>query len=485
MFFSGTKPFSSISAETRCLSHKSLETNWSNRANGTSKAARHTTSSKPMALVSPMQGIRFKALNMFLFACRALDTMAFNAKTALLASLFVLVLAFLFKPVELLVHAFTKTYFEGNSFGKSLAFFGWLLLYFGVLHLKDHGRLPAFFLRNPHPFHWFLYMVCLASLTGFFLHFLVLYTTVPGFTLQDSSSIVGTLIGSGDRIEWEASYLGHTHEGKIALSQVTQWLGAPLKYDTGRPMYAIVPFAALFSLALLVMLFFAAYFALQEGLAAYSGQHNVRPMLWGIVSFGLLVVMLDGNFFTAASQLLIGLLLFYWLKARSGLALKPWQEFLYPLFGTGGILFLGSYLFGATIAATYAFSVLAFSLLCLVLFLRRFAVPHRVVWLLLLLFFGYHTFHALLGTGFGRVLHPGEKAVFFVYGVPADARDPEIAGLLAPHLDEVVVERHGWIAFFRGTVKSLTAAKFLETSLTEGLGPQGYLFVVYLRDQEY
>src|SRR3989338_4827718 len=103
MFFSGTKPFSSISAETRCLSHKSLETNWSNRANGTSKAARHTTSSKPMALVSPMQGIRFKALNMFLFACRALDTMAFNAKTALLASLFVLVLAFLFKPVELLV----------------------------------------------------------------------------------------------------------------------------------------------------------------------------------------------------------------------------------------------------------------------------------------------------------------------------------------------------------------------------------------------
>src|SRR3989338_9462163 len=138
MFFSGTKPFSSISAETRCLSHKSLETNWSNRANGTSKAARHTPSSKPMALVSPMQGIRFKALNMFLFACRALDTMAFNAKTALLASLFVLVLAFLFKPVELLVHAFTKTYFEGNSFGKSLAFFGWLLLYFGVLHLKDH-----------------------------------------------------------------------------------------------------------------------------------------------------------------------------------------------------------------------------------------------------------------------------------------------------------------------------------------------------------
>ena len=412
--------------------------------------------------------------------------MRFDAKKALLAVVVLAALSLAFWPLQLALYSFVKTFYEGNSIGKTLGFLGWLALYFGVLALRQRKRLPHLFSSNPRPFRWFLYTAALASLTGFFLHFLLLYQFVPApLTPADFSSIIGTMTGSGSALEWEASYTGHTHEGKIALALLARLLPPGLKADTGWPLYEIIPFSPLFSLFLLALLLLAAFFALQEGVASCTGGHNIRPVLWAFVSYGVMVLMLDGNVFTVASQLMLGLLLYYFLRTRTTLLARPWQHVAYPVFGLGGLLFLLSYAFGVTLAATYAVSVLVFCLLCLTARSYKRAFPPKALWLALLLFFGYHAFDALVGAGLGRVLHPGDQAEFFAYGVPPQATEAQVRELLAPLLDNAWVDRHGWLTFFRGTARTLTVPKLIELRLAEGLQPRGYFDVVYLNGTDY
>ncbi len=416
--------------------------------------------------------------------------MPFDARKAFLAVLALAALCLFFWPLQLMVYAFVKTFYEGNSVGKTLGFLGWLLLYFGVLSLKHFNRLPRF-LTGARPLRWFLYAAALASLTGFFLHFLLLYQFLPVFSPQNFSSIIGTMSrGPYGAIEWEASYLGHTHEGKTALALAANFLLPGLKADTGLPLYGILPFAPLFSLFLLGLLLLAAWFALQEGVASYTGppypgRHSIRPLLWGFISYGVMVLMLDGNLFTAGSQLVLGLLLYYLLRTRTAFLQRPWQHVAYPLFGLGGLLFAASYAFGLTIAATYTVSVLLFCLLGLTVWSYKRALPHKALWLLLLLFFGYYSFDAFVGTGFGRVLQPGTHAEFFAYGVDSRATNEQFAHFLEPQLDGVSVERHGWLAFFSGTTKTLTSPKLIERALGEALHPSGYFDVVYLPGYTY
>ncbi len=411
--------------------------------------------------------------------------MLLNAKRGLALTIFLLALVWFFKPAEWALYAFVKTFFEGTSLGKTLAFLGWMALYFFVLLLKEKGKVPGLLQDYSHPFRGFLFVVGLASMTGFFLHLLLLYLYVPNPTLADVPSIVGTMVSSGNALEWEASYMGHTHEGKIALTLLTGLLPGNLRVDSGLPLYSIIPFSWLFSLYLLGLLLLAAFFALQEGIASYRSDHNLRAMLWGVISYGAMVLMLDGNLFTVASQLLIGLFVFYYYRAHSMAFLNPVQQLVYPFFATGGILFVSSYLFGVTIGATYALSVLGFSLICLIAYTYKRALPGKGFWLVLLLFFGYHTFDVMVGNGFGHILQPGTQAEFFVYGLPEDAGERQIADLLAPLLDNVSVEKHSWSAFFRGTARELTAPKFIEQRLIEGLQPEGYLAVVYLNGAEF
>src|SRR3989338_5538507 len=188
--------------------------------------------------------------------------MLLNAKRGLALSALLLALVWLFKPAEWVMYAFVKTFFEGTSLGKTLAFLAWMALYFFVLLLKEKGKVPGLLQEYSHPFRWFLFVVGLASLTGFFLHLLLLYLYVPDISLADVPSIVGTMVSSGNALEWEASYMGHTHEGKIALALLTGLLPGNLKADSGLPLYSILPFSWLFSLYLLGLLLLAALFSL-------------------------------------------------------------------------------------------------------------------------------------------------------------------------------------------------------------------------------
>lgn len=203
------------------------------------------------------------------------------------------VLSLLLSQAAGIARNFVKLLFEGNSFGKTFAFFAFeiallaLLALFAKLKWKPKAS-PQFYLKI------FFACILLLWVAGYGAEYWLFSQQGTGI-----GGYVGTLYAENGFTSWEATYLQHNHSNKVAVAELLSVFGMQKSQgiDTGLPLYNIFPFSHALGILVLVLTAILLVSGLLFTLARF-GKTDRWFWLWNLAFFAGFVQAIDGGLFS-------------------------------------------------------------------------------------------------------------------------------------------------------------------------------------------
>ncbi|MFA4907498.1 MAG: hypothetical protein WC602_04455 [archaeon] len=386
----------------------------------------------------------------------------------------------LFGPVQRAFFGIVKYVFEGNSLGKMYLFLGFAAVFFLFLWLRGKKN----YRRKNEGGHIYKYAAIVGAMfvLSLFLQGFLIYS----YNAASQSAAITVLSERNGFLEWESSYLQHTHTGKIAFGLISQAIpvGAA-KVDSGAPMFSIIPFAPFFAIIFLALMIAAIYFAFREARRIYDGTITPDILVWLVLSFQFILFSMDGGLFTLGMQSAIALGAYYCLRHYSKHHFSALEQFVYPLLITGGFQFALSYVFSANAASSYGLPMAGILLALATIFNNRDNPEFNwKAWAVFGLILVAAAGDAYIGFAVGRILFPEKQADMLIYGLPESVTQTQLENTLSGRLEIIKIEKIGNIATVSAMPKSLYAMDFLAEDLRRGLNPEGYLYVVPMQRSE-
>ena len=401
--------------------------------------------------------------------CRKSDWMQVNAKhiffffsAIFLISLFYPSLAYFIKPL-------VKILYEGTSLGKSYAFLGWLVLFFGALAVKERVNFSP---QGKDYSSKFLRLAFAGYLVAALLQVL-LFISYSG-SLPTPFSTIATMSSSGNEGSWEASYFGHLHSSKFSLFFLNF---QPFKFvaaDDGMPFFQIMPFALPLAIIIWILIFFLVKNSLLEALSSPK-IISLKNFIWAIASWGVIVTVIDGGPFTPAGQFAILLLLFY-----SAFFKKQLSNNLSPAFFLSLLIFSAAfnYFFGKAMPIYGLALASAFCLL--ILFLASKKKELKLFFLLLFAAFALIFYAQASPFFFEKSIEEGKEATLFIYGIPLDSNPESLESALLEKFQNPKIYSYGYIAIVEGVPSENFTLSSFSSFIKERMNAKGYLETVLI-----
>jgi hypothetical protein len=388
------------------------------------------------------------------------------------AIVFVLLIIASFLPVTSDgVHVFVKSFYEGTSFGKTLAFIIWVGFFFALNFLKEKKQF--FGILFNHSSLIIAGLVLVLWVFGIAMHLSILQEqSLP------ADAIVSSVIKTSRGIEWEASQLVHVHASKAALTPLLELL--PISgFDTGMPMLKLLPSPELATVFLLLAFLLLGLMA-NEFLSLDS---TFKEFFFIIMSFAIMVSIFDGGPFSVVGKIAMGMLTAYVLIKRG--MQRNYVVFLLPFmvistFAYFSAFFLESYIFifssyeilllGIILSLTLAWKDIAS---------KSFSLPVKsIVFVAMAILFAYFMIPKFLDFSYGEAIHAGMENKVMVYGLP-EGTGPESIESITTEFGEIIsAETHGYVGFFSIIPNKDMPLREIEQKLVEKLKPKSYLFAV-------
>ncbi len=408
----------------------------------------------------------------------------------LLFSLFVLFVAiasFFIEPVRLIVHAFDRNFYSGYSLGKLILSLSWFFLLplfsLAVLKLGLYKRI-----KRMERFALLLFV--LFVFLGFFLGAL----QFKYFSQQYRGKWqFASFVTDGNYSDWEASKFYHNHFPKLTVRFIIESLGIDFhgQFDDGRPWFELFPQAELWASLFVVILLVVVFAGL---IHLFSRIDSIKLFDFFIFSFsflGFIIYMLDGG--VAAGPFVLILFFFVLYLGRNYLRL-PFNEALFALVVAPGILALSigllDYYLPTSVYQLAPLFVIAIAYYFYSVFKNKKPVFNFVnVALVILFLYSFSLWYGLLETySFGRVLvdyrgeglldSADEGAAFFVYGLPRDLSEQELAAAVKEFGVPLEVKKTGWTGFVRFVPNRRVREKEIDSFFARRFSPKTYLYTV-------
>lgn len=373
-----------------------------------------------------------------------------------------------------LLQALMRSFFEGTSYGKTLAFIFWAAFFFALNFLKEKKSLKPLSFKNSE--------LILAGLVVFLWVLQILWhlsiLSQAGLPGLPAETIASAVIETPRGLEWQASQLVHVHASKAALTPLLEML--PFKaVDTGLPLLHLTPFpglnfAFLFLAIILLALIVNEFFSLKS---------SRQELLFVFISFALMVSIFDGGPFSVVGKISLGLLTaFILLKRKEKSELKI---FFLPFMVIAGFAYLWSFFLESYAFIFSSYEILLLALMLALILAWRSRNQLKLGWPLKSAFF---IFLALLCLYFfqpkladfvwGETIHAGQENKIMVYGLPQGISLQQVEKLAENFGQVEKVELHGYMAFLSLKPSKNTGLKLLEEKFKSELKPESYLFAV-------
>jgi len=383
--------------------------------------------------------------------------------TAMLLALMVLILSILFVPeIGLIIKNIVKIFTEGNSAAKQILFLGYLFAFFlfrGIINnttFEGKLRKKIRLIRKS-----FLALVIL----GFLLSISAQLAFQNTYGLENDS-YAAHVTTCGEAVCWEATYLQHIHVLKSSIFFVEKTTGISLGSwtDNGQPMYEIIPFADLFSIAAIIILF---GIIITATLLA-SEKRNWDAFLAAIAGIISTFAILDGGILSVAGVVGITILILYFLEKINLEEFNKWKPGIALVFAiliaNIGRTILGTELIFKEWIVGPFFIATAF-------FLKN-QFNSKYIWnkissiVIFLIALGF-----ILQTSYssytGNPIESGE--LILIYGLPNDITESEVSSIIGAK----GLAKYGW--YYTGKYIEI-GSKEVESKLRQQTNPPGYLF---------
>ena len=392
--------------------------------------------------------------------------------------LIALILGLLIGPFQNLLHGIIQNAFGGYSPGKMILIFSWLvavpLIAIGARRAGMHSKIAK---HGP----LFLKVFAVFCVLGYALGLLQFNFYATQF---NALGPFATMISSGDYINWEASKLSHNHFPKLTLYAVEKALGLNFsnKFDDGRPWFEVFPQAGAFALAFVMILIVA----IASGILHLISRLQ-KICLFDFAVFELAVIsatitILDGGIASSYAIFAIFLFILYYLRNYFEGHGKQAMHLL-ALFATAFVfLIVSALVMGLSDIfvmptmlligiAYYFYKSLGENALSLNLWNSALAI--------VLVVSASVAAMNIANLGFGSPLMADEKGIsrVFIYGLPTDADEGQLRGILAQFGEVERLSRTHWAAYSEIKANAGARTKAIEKALAESLKPSSYLYV--------
>ncbi|MBI2530582.1 MAG: hypothetical protein HYW05_05585, partial [Candidatus Diapherotrites archaeon] len=392
--------------------------------------------------------------------------------------LIALILGLLIGPFQNLLHGIIQNAFGGYSPGKMILIFSWLvavpLIAIGAHRAKIHSKIEKHGLL-------FLKVFAVFCVLGYALGLLQFNFYAMQF---NALGPFATMISSENYTNWEASKLSHNHFPKLTLYAVEKALGLNFsnKFDDGRPWFEIFPQAGAFAIAFALILIVAIASGILHLISRLRGMGQFDFVVFELAVISAAITILDGGIASSYAIFAIFLFVLYYLRNYFEGHGKQTMHLL-ALFATAFVfLIVSALVMGLSdifvmptmllIGIAYYFyksfreKALSFNLwnsaLAIVLVVSASVAAMNIA-----------------SLGFGSPLMADEKGIsrIFAYGLPADADEGQLQGILAQFGEVEQLSKTHWAAYAEIKAKAGTRTKAIEKALAESLKPSSYLYV--------
>lgn len=399
--------------------------------------------------------------------------MQIKAKHILFFFSAIFLVSILYPPLAYFIKPLVKILYEGTSLGKSYAFLGWLVLFFGALAVKEKINFSP---QGRDYFSKFLRLAFAGYLIAILLHVLLFISYSGSF--PGPFSTIATMSSSGNEGAWEASYFGHLHSSKLSLFFLNY---LPFKFvaaDDGMPFFQVTPFAMPLAIIILLLIFFLIKNSLLEALSSPK-IFSLKNFMWAIASWGIIVTVIDGGPFTVAGQFSILLLLFYSAFFRKSLS----STFFLASFCLLFIFSLAFNYFFAKILPIYGLA-LASALCLLILFLTTQKKAPKICFLLLFAAFILIFYIQASFFFFEKTAEEGTDTTLFIYGLPLDSNSESLKSALLEKFSTARIYSYGYIAIVEGAPSENFTLSSFSSFIKGKMDARGYLETVKVWGKE-
>jgi len=406
----------------------------------------------------------------------------------ILSAIFIVIALISFSSNSLLslAHGFIQNLYGGNSLGKMILMFFWVivnpLITIAFIKLRLIKRIEKHDRK-------FLYFFVLLAVIGFF----------AGMQMYNDFSIQFKSIGPYASMlpmpstNWEASKLSHNHFPKISIYSMEKATGINLgnKFDDGKPWYELFPNAglwgAMFSIIIILLIIFGT-------LHLNSKAQKIRPfdyIVFLAAEIGFIINIIDGGI--GSSLVTITVFFFLLYLSRNYFKFKDKIiSFVFPLLSLAFVMY-PSVLFGFENGSDIITAPIILSFGLLYYFIKSFNEGklkfkwYNILLFLLLLQSLYFAQVNVINLGFGRTvmdlsneqipLAAEQGGGIFIYGLPEKMLLQEFNNEIEKFGSVIESDKVGWVAYARIKPSRPFRTGEIEDYFTKKYPAESYLYV--------